>query len=137
MPDLSAVPDYSDVVAACWRAGAIPKTDPARAHAHRSLLRLVERKYARQSAYDDVAAVSADITALTDYFEGAFDRKPEDGRPFDEVRQQRIDDIVERVQKIRRREQCTREEAIQRLLQRRGYGERSDLFAYIRNTMNR
>jgi hypothetical protein len=138
IPNLSCVPDYSDVEADCRYAGEIPKSDPAnRAHTHIVLLRLVKRKYACEGAYDDVAAVNADVAALTLYFNGAFDRKRSDGRPFDEVAQQRYDDAVEQVQAIRRLERCTRDEAIRRLLARRGYGERSDLFAYIRNAMNR
>jgi hypothetical protein len=138
IPDRSSAPDYSDIERACRRAGAIPQSDLAnRTYAHDVVLGEVARQYAREGADADVAAVNADVTALTLYFAGAFDRKPSDGRPFDEVRQGRIDDAVKQVQKIHQHEGCTISEAIRRLLKRRGYGDREDLFRYLRNYMRR
>ena len=137
IPDLSHVPYYSDVERACRRAGEVPKGNPNRAYAHCSLLRLVERKYAGEAAYDDAAAVNADVEALTVYFNGGFERRQSDGRPFDEVRQHRIDDAIEQIQRIRQLEHCTRDAAIRRLLERRSHGSDRDLFAYLRNYMKR
>jgi hypothetical protein len=137
IPDLSLVPSVSDVESACRHAGAIPQSDASRAHAHRYLLQRVERKYAGEAAYDDVDAVNADVAALTAYFQGEFERKQSDGRPFDGVRQDRVEDAIEQIQKIRQLEHCTRDEAIRRLLERRGHGSNRDLFAYLRNTMKR
>jgi hypothetical protein len=129
IPDLSGVPDVSEVESACRVAGAMLRHHPDRARAHARLLRLVERK--------DADGVDADVDALTKYFRGGFDRKQSHGRPIDEVQLARLENAVEQVQEIRSAEHCTRNEAIRRLLARRGYADRPDLFKKIRNYMNR
>jgi hypothetical protein len=87
IPDLSDIPVYSDIEAACRYAGEVPKGHPDRARYEAHLLRLVERKYSDPSSHDHVAAANADIIALMNYFKGAFNLT---GRPFDEERHEHI-----------------------------------------------
>jgi hypothetical protein len=143
IPDLSGAPDVSCLEAACRRAGAIPKSDTVnRATAHRYFMAMVDRlddlvedmRLSRTNA--DVTAINAELAIIAKYFSGGFERRQWHGRPIDEVQLDRMDDAVEQVQRIRVKEGCTRDEAIWRLLERRGYGGRRDLFQRIRNYMN-
>ena len=136
LPDLSGVPDVGRIEAACRRAGAIPRSDTVnRARAHQSVIEMIDRY--GEADITDVAAVNANVDAITKYHRGGFDRRQSDGRPIDEVQLERMQDAVEQVQRIRTEEGCSRDEAIWRLLERRGYGGRRDLFLRIRNDMRR
>jgi hypothetical protein len=103
IPDLSGVPEYSPLECACRSAGEAPQGSVLRRSLHRRLGELIRRR-------GDIN--SRDLRALIAYVKGEFDRKPEQGRPFDEWRYHATSAMDDIVHDVRHEHGCTYKEAI-------------------------
>jgi hypothetical protein len=103
IPGFSGVPEYSPLERACRRAGEARQGSVLRRSLQRRLVELIRRK-------GDIN--SRDLRALIAYVKGEFDRKPEQGRPFDpwhHLANNARDDLV---RDVKREHGCSYKEAI-------------------------
>jgi hypothetical protein len=101
---LIRLPGAPPIEWACRLAGGSPRGTVLRRTQHKRLVQLIQKSAGNFS--------QREVLALADYLRGKFDRKPEQGRPFDPWRHVASTTPIEIVQRIQREEKCTLRRAI-------------------------
>jgi hypothetical protein len=103
IPGFFGVPEYSPLERACRHAGEAPQGSVLRRSLQRRFGKLIRRR-------GDIN--SRDVRALIAYVKGEFDRKPEQGRPFDPWHHHATSAMDDIVRDVRHEHGCSYKEAI-------------------------